>query len=241
MKSLNYLGRAFFAISMAALGLQYVMHLISAKAPALGPPWSPVHPFMGCLTAIVMVAAAVSIATRIQMRCLAIALAVVILIRVLIVYLPKLVANVHDPGPWTSGFELLALCGAALVLAGFISLGRVLFAASLGVFGVQHFMYARFIATLVPSWIPGQLFWAYFVGAAFVAAAVAIATGVMGRLAASLLGLMFLLWVLLLHSPRVAGAAHNGNEWTSLFVALAMSGAAFLVAETLGSHIFPSA
>jgi hypothetical protein len=63
----------------------------------------------------------------------------------------------------------------------------------------------------------------------------------MGRLAASLLGLMFLLWVLLLHSPRVAGAAHNGNEWTSLFVALAMSGAAFLVAETLGSHIFPSA
>jgi hypothetical protein len=41
---------------------------------------------------------------------------------------------------------------------------------------------------------------------------------------------MFLLWVLILHAPRVVGALHNGNEWTSMFVALAMSGAGFVVA-----------
>jgi hypothetical protein len=48
---------------------------------------------------------------------------------------------------------------------------------------------------------------------------------------------MFLLWVFLLHLPRVAAAPHNGNEWTSLFVALAMSGGALLIAETLHDHL----
>jgi hypothetical protein len=111
-----------------------------------------------------------------------------------------------------------------------IKLGRVLFAVSLVVFGVQHFLYARFIATLVPSWILGHLFWAYFVGIAFVAAALSLATQIKIGLAATWLGIMFLLWVLVLHLPRVAAALHNGNEWTSLFVALAMSGGAFMLA-----------
>ena len=230
-------GRTFFAVAMAAFGFQYLIHALFAAAPAPGPPWAPAPRLWAYLTAIVLVAAAASIATKKQSRCAAILLAVTFSLRVLFVYLPRLVANIHDPGPWTSGSELLALCGAALVLAGVTKLGRILFAAPLVVFGVQHFLYARFVATLVLSWIPGHLFWAYFVGAAFVAAAVAIATRIMGRLAATLLGLMFLLWVFLLHLPRVAGAPHNGNEWTSLFVALAMSGSALLIAETLHDHL----
>jgi hypothetical protein len=112
-------------------------------------------------------------------------------------------------------------------------LGRFLFALPLLVFGIQHFMYARYVATLVPSWIPGHLFWAYFVGAAFVATTLSIATQIKARLSAIWLGIMFLLWVLVLHLPRVAAAPHNGDEWTSAFVALAMGGGAFLVAGTL--------
>jgi hypothetical protein len=102
---------------------------------------------------------------------------------------------------------------------------------SLVVFAVQHFMYAGFVAMLIPAWIPGRLFWAYFTGAAFVAAALAMTTKVMARLASLLLGVMFLLWVLILHVPRVAHAMHDGNEVTSLFVALAMSGIGFILTE----------
>jgi hypothetical protein len=218
---------------MAGFGIQYLVHALFSAGPGSGPPWAPAHPFWAFLTAIVSIAAAVCIAANIQVRCAAIVLAVTILARALLFYVPKLAANPHDPGPWTSGFELLALCGAALVLAGArtsIKLGRVLFAVSLVVFGVQHFLYAHFIATLVPSWILGHLFWAYFVGIAFVAAALSIATQIKIGLAATWLGIMFLLWVLVLHLPRVAAALHNGNEWTSLFVALAMSGGAFMLA-----------
>src|ERR1700733_9564245 len=51
-----------------------------------------------------------------------------------------------------------------------IALGCVFFAAPLGVFGVEHLTNAGEIAQLVPSWMPGHLFWAYFVGVALVAA-----------------------------------------------------------------------
>jgi len=47
------------------------------------------------------------------------------------------------------------------------TLGRIFIAIALVVFGVQHFMYGVFVAGLVPAWMPGRLFWAYFVGAAF--------------------------------------------------------------------------
>lgn len=233
MKKLTSVGRAFFAISMAAFGIQYLIHALFAAGPGSAPPWTPAHSFWAYFTAIVSISAAVCIAANIQVRCAAMVLAITILLRVLLVYAPKLAANPHDPGPWTSGFELLAMCGAALVLAGAqttIKLGRLLFAIPLVVFGVQHFLYARFVATLVPSWIPGHLFWAIFVGVAFVAAALSIATQIRARLSATWLGIMFLLWVLVLHLPRIAASPHSGNEWTSAFIALAMSGGAFLIA-----------
>ena len=233
MKNLSRVGRILFAIAMAEFGIQYLLHAIM-RGPTLGPPFSPVHPFWGYFTAVVLIVAAVGIVTGTQTRCVAILLAITLLLRALIVYAPKIAAHPHDPGPWTSGFEILAMCGAALVISG-IAIGpaRWLFAISLVVFGTQHFLYAKFVATLVPSWIPGHLFWAYFVGAAFVAAALSIAIEKYARLAATLLGLMFFLWVISLHLPRVAAAVHNGDEWTSAFVALAMCGGSWVLAGTV--------
>jgi len=105
-------------------------------------------------------------------------LGIMILLRGLFVYASAIAANPYDPGPWTSAFELFAMAGSAWVLAGTMRsdrsfserwypsgdkaavLGRFLFASLLVVVGIQHFMYARLVATLVPAWIPGHLFWA---------------------------------------------------------------------------------
>jgi hypothetical protein len=166
-----------------------------------------------------------------------------------------LLSRIHDPGPWTVIFEILAIAGGAWVLAASFSadapgspswdgvvwrladVGRFLIAISLVVFAVQHFIYARFVATLIPGWIPARLFWTYFTGIAFVAASVSIATKKMLGLAAMLLGTMFFLWVVLLHIPRVAGAIRNGNEVTSLFVAVAMSGLSFVLGAAYGRGV----
>jgi hypothetical protein len=77
------------------------------------------------------------------------------------------------------------------------------------------------------------LFCAYFTGAAFVAAGLSMAAKQMDRLAATLLGTMFLLWFLLVHTPRVMSAprSHDPNEWSSAFIALGMCGASWIIAR----------
>src|SRR5437763_5200808 len=111
------------------------------------------------------------------------------------------------------------------------TVGRVFVAVSLVVFGVQHFLYGGFVAGLVPAFMPGRLFWAYFVGLAFFAAAAGILYEEMARPAATMLGVMFFLFVVLLHIPRIVTNSRDGNEWTSGFVALAMCGGAWILAS----------
>ncbi|HEY4900215.1 MAG TPA: hypothetical protein VIH91_05275 [Terriglobales bacterium] len=249
MKYLVTPGRFLFAIAITAFGIQHFIYAITGAG--LGPPWTPVNHLLAYAIGAGLIAAGVGMATGTQVRCAGILIAAVCVARALLCYAPKLAANIRDPGPWTSAFEILAMGGASLVLAAtfttwrshadrtgarpsaLFQAGRFLFAISLIVFGIQHFLYATFIATLITPWIPGHLFWAYFVGVAFVASALAIASGILAPPAATLLGTMFLLWVVVLHAPRVAAALHNANEWTSLLVALAMSGADFIVAGAL--------
>jgi uncharacterized membrane protein len=241
---LSRVGRILFGVAMVFFGLLYFFHA-RGTGPAPGPPWVAETGAWAWLIGAGFFVGGMCIVSEIWTRMAAVLLGAAFLLRGLIVYLPRLFSHVHDPGPWTSGFEVLALGAAALVIAGrvealhsmsweeLVVVGRMLFAVALVVFGVQHFLYAKFVATLVPAWIPGHLFWAYFVGVAFVTAALAIATKVQGRTGAALLGLMFLLWVVVLHAPRVAAARHDGNEWTSALVALAMSGGAFVLAGSM--------
>ena len=249
------IGRWLFAIALVFFGVQFFIFVTSMSGPPPGPPWSRGVMVLDWLASAGFLLAGVSIATGKMGRLVATLLGVVLLVYALCRYVPEWVTRLHDPGPWTVIFEILAMVGGAWVLAGSFPLdaslpqpserllfrlgvvGRYLIAVSWVVFGVQHFLYAGFVASLVPTWIPGHLFWAYFVGVAFFAAALAIAANKMMRLTGELLGTMFLLWVLLLHLPRVAGAPRNGDEATSLIVALAMSGVGFILAGALGNRL----
>jgi uncharacterized membrane protein len=241
-------GRICFAIGMAAFGVQYLLYgrFVGGLPPA--PPWTPGAPPLAYLTGAVLIAAGVSIAIRWKAHLSAILLGILFISCVVFLHGLHPLAILHNGVDRTRAFEPLALGAAALVLAGtlptrnsgnqvsdvntnrLIVTGCLLFAFSMVVFGIQHFMYAAFIATLIPSWIPAHLFWVYLTGAGFIAAAFTIAIRKFAWLGATLLGLMFLLWTLLLHAPRVARALHNGDEWASLFVALASAGASFVIA-----------
>lgn len=100
------------------------------------------------------------------------------------------------------------------------------------VFGIQHFMYADFVAGLVPSYFPGRLFFAYFTGAAMFAAGVSLLVNIKARLATTLLGVMLLAFVLLIHIPKLAGDATVMN-WTRAFQDVAIASAAFMLAGAL--------
>lgn len=80
------------------------------------------------------------------------------------------------------------------------------------------------------------MFWAYFTGAAFLAAGVAIALNWTARLAGTLLGLLFLLIFLCRRAPRVLTAppCHNPDEWSSAFIAFGRCAAWWICAEYSG-------
>jgi uncharacterized membrane protein len=241
MDGLLKAGRIIFAIAMVLFGVEFFIFARSMAGPLPGPPWARGGISLAWFSCAGFVLCGVSIAMVMMARWAAMLLGGAMLLFALIRWVPDLVAHLHNPGPWTVVFELLAISGGAFVLAASLSsqdgawsrlatMGRYMVAVSLLVFAVQHFMYARFVATLVPAWIPRHLFWAYFTGGAFVAAALSLAAGKLVRLSAGLLGVMFLLWVLMLHTPRVAASPRNGDEVTSLLVALAMGGVSFILA-----------
>lgn len=212
------------------------------------PAWVPGRLFWAYLTGVVLIAAGICVVAGKWAHPAAIILGIMLLLWVLLLQAPGLIAHPSDGGAWTTTFETLALCGAAWILVGrlatkhglrrgldhaavsFAAAGRICFGVSMLVFGALHYIYADYVGTLVPAWIPGGSFWSYLTAAAFVAAGVSIITKVKMRLAATLLGVMFGSWVLILHAPRVAAKLHNREEWTSLFVALAMCGGAWLLA-----------
>jgi uncharacterized membrane protein len=251
MLFVRHFGRILFAISIAAFGVQYLLygHYLGGLPPV--PPWAPGGAIGAYLVGVFLIAAAVGIAAQWNARLFAALLGTLFLLCVVFLHLQHFSDVIHKGTDRTRALEPLALAAAAFVLAGIYSVdpakaaawhtaikytaksARFVFVFTMLIFGWQHFEYAAYLATLVPAWLPAHLAWIYFTGAGFIVAGASIATKILGRLAATALGLMFFLWVLVLHAPRVYASLHNADEWSSLFVALAMAGASFLLASTL--------
>jgi uncharacterized membrane protein YphA (DoxX/SURF4 family) len=244
-------GRLAFAISLAVFGIQYIQYgkYVGGLPPV--PPWAPGGAIGAYLVGVVLVAAALSLASNQKARLSALVVGGLFLFCVLFLQLQHFSAVVHNGVDRTRAFEPFALAGAAFVLAALLPrgasgpapplnskrnltlFGRVIFGVSMVVFGWQHFLYAAFLATLVPVWLPAHLFWIYFTGVGMVVAGLAITFNVLGGIASIGLALMFGLWVLVLHGPRVIAQPHNGDELCSLFVALAFCGASIIFAGAL--------
>jgi len=243
-----WVGRILFALSMAALG---VLNLIDG-AFVLGvepvPEAAPLRDVLPYLSGALLLLGGLAQAHVRTARFGALALALVLFVWCAALHAPRLIADPNQPGALSAGFETFALFGAALLLAAALEgspplreslfaklgvVGRCVFAVSLPVFGLQHFQYVQAFADLIPAYMPFGVFWAYFTGAAHIAAGLGILTGVLSQLAASLLSAMFTLFIVLVHIPRVIADSANRQEWTSLLVATALTGGAWLLAGML--------
>jgi len=114
-----------------------------------------------------------------------------------------------------------------------ILLGPLFYAAPLAAFGTEHFTVTEAIASIVPAWIPWHLFWAYFLGACFIAAALSLVTGIQARLSASLLALTFFLFVALMDAPAWAQDPRDRFALALALRELSFSGGALALAASL--------
>ncbi len=168
-----------------------------------------------------------------------------ILLWVLLLKVPGVVATPASMLPWLGFAEILSLAAGAATLALLlerepreiaIKAVRYVYGACPVIFGLSHFVYVDFTAAMVPGWIPAPLFWAWATGTGHLAAGLAILSGILARLAATLLAAMMGSFVLLLCIPQVAADPASHIAWTMLFISLSLAGAAWAIRAGLGKR-----
>jgi uncharacterized membrane protein len=111
-----------------------------------------------------------------------------------------------------------------------VALNNLCFAAPLAVFGALHLAAAESLKTMVPSYMPWPLFWAYFFGFALLAASLSIATKILVRWSGLLFGIAMFCFVAMMDIP---GALENPRDrfgWTLAIRELTFGGGGWILA-----------
>jgi uncharacterized membrane protein len=252
------IGRSAYGFAILGFGILSLGYVDFVHQLQPIPSFVPGYRLLALLTGAILTASGVAIITNARVYAVALVLAAMFTVSIVFLQIPSAFIDpslLRSPW-WIRTFELLALIGGGVILAGhahhparpiWVRNGRVAFGLALPVFGVLHLVYPESVAGLVPPWYPWPIFWAYFTGLAQCAGGLAIAVGVWPRLAATLAGVMYGSWALTLHIPRSLCRAFISCEFmdapvglqgsraglTSLFIAFGMSGSAWIVAGSL--------
>ncbi|MGC9199303.1 MAG: hypothetical protein ACP5E5_10260 [Acidobacteriaceae bacterium] len=253
--TLSTLGRILYALSLLGFGLQYAIYGQLRRSLPLCPADLPHHHLLAYALAAAFIGAGVVLLTSWLTLPVSLFLSL-LLLALSALYLWPLQGNLNDTLGYTFSngnartvfLQCLSFAATALILHGLLAgtkgrytlmPGRILFAFAMVLFGLQHFLYVRFLATLVPRWIHGHHSWVILTGFALIVAGMSIATTIEDKFASYGLFLLFAGWLALLHAPRIFHHPRSGNEWSSGLVVLGLSGASLLLAAASGGKPKP--
>lgn len=251
-KDILTIGRYVVAIGLIIFGIQnFIYHdFIAGRAPSW-PEGDTVKSIWVYFSGCVFIIAGVLLALGKHGRVYLILTALMVLVWALFRHIPVLV-NIHFRwgGELTNAGKALTIFGGLLAatallpqehnglasrLSGVINptkiytiSGRYCMGIFLIICGYEHFLFVEFVKTLVPVWIPGDVFWTYFAGVALIAGGIGLCIPKTAPLAGLLTGIMIFIWFAILHLPR-ALSANDQNEWTAVAEAFIFSGIAFIL------------
>jgi hypothetical protein len=111
-----------------------------------------------------------------------------------------------------------------------VALSNLCFAAPLAVFGALHLAAAQGLATMVPSYMPWKLFWAYFFGFALLAASLSISTKILVRWSGLLFGIAMFCFVAMMDIPGSLATPKDRFGWILTLREMLFGGGGWILA-----------
>ena len=203
-----------FALPLAVFGTEHFC--LASSMTEMVPSYVPWHLFWIYFVGVALIAAGLSIGTRIQVRWSGLLFGIMMFSFVAMMDIPAAIAN-GDRISWTLALRELAFGGGGWVLAGtamggsrvgkiLIIVGRFLIALAAIFYGVQHFLHPLGLPGVplekqMPVWIPARAFIDYLTGAFLIVGGVCFLLARKVRLAASYLGAWIVLMVVVIYGP----------------------------------------
>lgn len=253
MSRTQQLARILFALGMVSLGILALVYGHLAVAWYSVPDWVPWRRGFTYASGIILLSGGAGLLFKRTAR-----LSACILFPYLVIWLlmrvPALATAPLTAVLWENAGEIAVLVAGAWVLfarlaelregstlqfatgADGMRTARILFALSLLAFGVSHFAYVGQTASLVPAWLPFRTGWVYLTGAAHLAAGFGVLFSVYPRLAATMEAAMLSVFTGLVWIPAILAAATSVPTWTEIIVSFAVTGGAWMVAESMAGQ-----
>jgi uncharacterized membrane protein len=209
------------AIPLAVFGAE---HLAGPDVlMPLVPAYMPWRLFWVFFVGSALIAASLSIATRVGIRWSGLFFGIMMFLFVAIIHLPAALAR-NDRVLWVIVFRELSFGGAGWILAGLatdgwhgrvrrtlIGAGAVCIAPAVFLFGVQHFLHPTLLPGVplrkeMPPWIPGRALVDYVTGAALLVTGGSLVLRRNTRTVAAALGAWLLLMVVVVYGPVLLAA-----------------------------------
>jgi len=213
------------AIPLAVFG---ALHLFGPQFVApIVPPYMPWRMFWVYFIGCALIAAALSIATKIQVRWSGLLFGIMMFLFVAMIHFPGALRQPHNRIIWTIVFREMSFGGAGWILAAtakdgwsgqskriLTTVGSILIAIAAIVFGVEHFLHPQGLPGVplvkeMPAWLPGHVLIDYVTGAALLVAGGSFVLNRKTRTVASCVGGWILLLVLVIYGPVLIGALAN--------------------------------
>lgn len=213
-----------FAIPLAVFG---ALHLSAAHGlMTMVPNFIPWHLFWAYFVGFALMAASLSIATKIGVRWSGLLFGIMMFLFVAMLMIPGVFATPKDRFAWTFVFRESSfgsggwLLAASAILGGnvlrqqnsgrgprmLITIGRTIIGIAAMFYGVEHFLHPLNVPgvpleKIMPEWIPGRAIISYLTGAILVVAGAAILLNKKTRMAATYLGTWIVLLVVFIYGP----------------------------------------
>jgi uncharacterized membrane protein YphA (DoxX/SURF4 family) len=224
------LGNLCFAMPLAVFGALHLAN-VGFVLPIV-PSYMPWRLFWAYFVGFALVAASLSIATKIQVRWSGLLIGIMMFLFVAMLIIPGVYARPGDRFAWTLVFRESSFGSGGWILAGsaslagsalgrdaqgrskLITLGRIVIGIGAMFYGVEHFLHPINVPgvpleKLMPVWIPVRPLISYLTGAILVITGACILLGKKTRMAATYLGTWLVLLVVFIYGPILISSLLN--------------------------------